>query len=82
MSGDPASLRRAIDAVQADVRQKTGVAGRLLTRREQPDTWMEIYEGITDTAAFERELAAAVLRHEVIGGTAQGTRHVEVFVAA
>ena len=42
-----------------------GVTGRVLVRRDDPRTWMEIYEHVADARLFERELAAGVARHEV-----------------
>lgn len=82
IGGDPRPVRAAIVAVMADVYRVSGVSGRLLQRLDQPDTWMEIYEGVTDPARFERELTAAVLRHGVAQFIAPDGRHVEAFVAA
>ena len=50
-----------------------------LVRRDDPRTWMEIYEHVHDTRAFEAALAAAVLRHGVDAHVPDG-RHVESFV--
>jgi hypothetical protein len=56
--------RAAADALVrglfAEVKRRTGVAGRLLNRRDDPATLMEIYAGVEDAAAFEQTLAAAV----------------------
>lgn len=46
--------------IQAAVHRRTGVAGRVLRRRNDPTTWMEIYENVADSVAFERSLDAAV----------------------
>jgi DNA-binding transcriptional regulator YdaS (Cro superfamily) len=63
--------------------RETGVQGRLLRRSEDATTWMEVYEGVTDCAAFERALAAAVERHDLRQLLAPGTqRHVECFIEA
>jgi hypothetical protein len=44
-------------------------------------TWMEVYEHVADPVMFERELAAAVLRHDIARFVPEGGRHVEAFVA-
>ena len=63
-------------------RSHCGVQGRVLVRRDDPRTWMEIYENVADTAAFELALAAAVQRHEAARFAEGGKRHTEPFVAA
>lgn len=75
---DPArrdELRRAIERVFAVVERETGVRGRWMHRRDEPATFMEVYEGVTDERAFEalleRETAALDL-----------DRHTESFVCA
>jgi len=78
---DPAALA-LVHAVQEDVRGATGVAGRLLRRRDDPATWMEVYEGVADAEAFERALEAALARHAFGSVLAAGAvRHAERFVA-
>lgn len=62
------------------MQDKTGIRGRLLKKRNEPLLWMEIYEGVTDEAGFEWELAEAVtasgLQNYLQAGSA---RHVECF---
>ena len=82
IAGDPQATRAAIDAVMADIARRTGVNGRLLVRRDQPGTWMEIYEDVADAVSFEREIAIVALRHNLSRLIIGGTRHVELFVAA
>ena len=82
IAGDAAAARAAIDAMMADVARATGITGRLLVRRDRKATWMEIYEDVADPAGFEREIADALVRHDVARLLAGGARHVEVFVAA
>jgi hypothetical protein len=55
-----AACERKVRAVFDAVRATTGVAGRFLKKRNEPLLWMEVYEGVTDSAAFEHALAAAV----------------------
>ena len=80
IAGDPRTARTAVDAMMAEVARATGVHGRLLTRRDRPTTWMEIYADVADSAGFEEEIAAAAKRHDVAQHT-RGVRHVEAFVA-
>jgi hypothetical protein len=52
-----------------------GVRGRWLRRRDDPSTYMEVYEGVRDEAAFE-----ALLERE--GARLGVQRKVERFVCA
>jgi len=71
---------RAVADLIAAVEDDTGVAGRVLARRDDASTWMEIYENVGDAAAFERTLATLVRRHDV-ARVSGGLRHVERFAA-
>jgi hypothetical protein len=70
-----AGLRAGIEALLARVEEQTGIRGRWMRRRDDPSTYMEVYEGIADDAAFEALLAreAAVLGLD---------RRVERFICA
>ncbi len=81
IGGDPAPVRAAVNAVLHDVALACAVTGRVLVRRDDPSTWMEIWEPVTDPAGFEDALQAAVARHGLAGLLA-GERHVERFVDA
>ena len=61
------------------VQQVTGVRGRLMHRRDEPDTWMEVYEGIADESQFDRALEAAVAASG-FGKAIGAIRHTERFV--
>jgi hypothetical protein len=77
-----AAVREAVAAMQAALARGTGVHGRLLRRVDGDGTWMEIYEGVTDTERFERELAAASALARVDTLLAPGAaRHVERFTS-
>lgn len=69
------ALRAQIERVFAAVERETGVRGRWMRRRDQPGTYMEVYEDVADAQEFEALLAreAAALGLE---------RHVERFVCA
>jgi len=79
--GDVGSARHAVDAMLADVFLRSGVQGRVLVRRDDPRTWMEIYEHVADTLLFEDELARAVARHGAAEHAEGHARHVEAFMA-
>jgi len=81
VAGDLISARTAVDALRADLFLHAGVTGRLLVRRDDPRTWMEIYEHVADVPLFERELAAGIARHDVTRCAEDGMRHTEPFVA-
>jgi len=81
IAGDPRTARTAVDAMMAEVARATGVHGRLLTRRDRPTTWMEIYADVADAPRFERTIAAAVLRNGLAQHISAGARHIEAFVA-
>jgi Domain of unknown function (DUF4936) len=76
------AVRERVGAILADVRAATGVQGRLLRRRDDSTTWMEVYEPVADAEAFERTLEAALARHRFAALLAPGAaRHTERFVA-
>jgi hypothetical protein len=81
VAADSAAARSTIDALMAEVETRTGVAGRLLARCDDPRTWMEVYEPVVDAAAFARQLAALVRRHRAAAVALDGKRHVERFAA-
>ena len=68
-------LRADVERLFAVVERATGVRGRWMRRRDEPRTYMEVYEDVRDDAAFE----------ELLGREASGLgleRHVERFVCA
>ena len=72
--------RGAVATIQDDVLRQTGVRGRLTHRRDDPATWMEIYEGVSDEQAFDASLAAAVERCGFSSVLAAGSKRVsEIF---
>lgn len=72
--------RAAVGALQRELAEATGSTGRLLRRRDDPTTWMEVYENVPDPAQFEEKLAQLVERHRVSALLAPGSsRRQEVF---
>ena len=49
---------RVLELISA-LKERTGVAGRLLRKRSEPLLWMEVYEHVRDDAKFELELKQA-----------------------
>lgn len=68
-------LRRAIEALFALIESRTGVRGRWMRRRDEPTTFMEVYEGVADEHGFE-----ALLESETAALGLE--RHTESFVCA
>jgi Domain of unknown function (DUF4936) len=78
--GNAQRARAAVEALQRELSQATGIGGRLLRRRDDETTWMEIYESVPDGAGFEVKLAELVERHGVIAWLAPGSsRKQEIF---
>ncbi len=76
-------LRRAIVALFEAIARECGVQGRWLRRRDDPTTYMEVYEGIPDAAQFSARLASEIERLGFGRLLESGsTRHAEAFVAA
>ena len=77
-----ADLARTLHNLQTDVGEQTGIAGRFLRKADDPWTWMEIYENVTDVPAFDAVLEQAIARHGVLRFIDEGgSRHTERFVA-
>lgn len=69
-----------IRALLETVRKATGVRGRLMKKRNEPNLWMEVYENVADESKFEWELAEAVEHLKVQELLLPGTpRHIECF---
>jgi hypothetical protein len=78
-----AAVAPRVHGMQSELARRSGVQGRLMRRRDDACTWMEIYEGIGDLEAFEATLAEAVARHGLEDLPRPGERrHAERFVDA
>ena len=76
----PARARTLVRDIQTELKSRTGIDGRMLRKRDDPTTWMEIYEGVGDAGAFERCLAAAVQATSFAAVLVTGgVRHTECF---
>lgn len=68
-----------VRSMQARLACRSGVAGRLLKKRDEPGLWMEVYEGVVEPARFERLLDQAVDEFD-LAMFLDGTRHSECFL--
>lgn len=81
---DPAQAPLAaarIDALLAALAAHCVTPPRRLQRCDDESTWMEVYEGIADRAAFAAALHAAAAAQDC-AAFIQGERHLECFAAA
>jgi hypothetical protein len=76
----PVQARKLVRHVQSALKNQTGIDGRLLRKRDDPSTWMEIYEGVGDAGKFEQCLAAVLQTTDFAAALAAGSvRHMECF---
>jgi hypothetical protein len=69
------AARSLVDELFKMVKAQFDVHGRWMRRRDDPTTFMEVYEGVGDEAAFD-----ALMERE--GGRIAANRRVERFVSA
>lgn len=80
--GMETDLSRTLCNLQSEIAERTGVAGRVLRKADDPWTWMEIYENVRDVEAFDAALKQALERHGLDRFVEEGGhRHTERFVA-
>lgn len=70
-----AALRAQVEQLFGIIEQATGVRGRWMRRRDDPATYMEVYENVADDRGFE-----ALLAREAAGLGLE--RRVERFICA
>jgi quinol monooxygenase YgiN len=58
-AGRGGALRPHIEKLFDEMQKHSGIRGRWMHRRDDPATYMEVYEGVKDEAAFEAALARA-----------------------
>ena len=72
--------REQVARLQAKLAAAIGVRGRLMTKRGEPNLWMEVYEAVSDATGFEHALDVAVQELQLVQLLATGSlRHVECF---
>jgi hypothetical protein len=70
----------ALRSMMARLACRSGVAGRLLKKRDESGLWMEIYADVVDPARFEALLRQAVDEYDV-EMFIEGKRVTECFLA-
>ncbi len=82
-AGQIGFLQVEIRKLFEEIQRQTGISGRWMRRRDDPLTFMEIYEGVKDDTAFdallERECERLGLQRFLAAGAA---RRREIFIAA
>lgn len=68
-----------VRSMQARLACRSGIAGRLLKKRDEAGLWMEVYEDVTEPARFEHLLQQAVDEFD-LGMFIDGIRHTECFL--
>lgn len=76
VDGNFLPIQQQANLLLAEIQKKTGIKGRLLQRRDDAHTWMEIYEPISDAAAFSTMLQVVVARQPLLAAL---QRHEEWF---
>jgi hypothetical protein len=74
-----ADMRAKVHALFSVVEQQFGIRGRWMRRRDDPATFMEVYEGIQDERAFEALLERV---GATLGAQFNLRRKVERFISA
>ena len=78
--GRESLARERVGRLQAKLAAAIGAHGRLMTKRGEPNLWMEVYEAVSDSARFELALDNAVQELELVQLLAPGSlRHIECF---
>jgi hypothetical protein len=67
-----------VRSMQARLGCRSGMAGRLLKKRDDPGLWMEVYEQVANPEQFERLLNQAVDEFD-LGMFIDGPRKMECF---
>lgn len=70
-------IRQQASSLLAEIEKTSGIKGRLLRRRDDAQTWMEVYEAVADSAALQQALQAALAARPLLAALA---RHEEWFV--
>jgi hypothetical protein len=78
--GASAAAEKRIREMQETLTKRTGIAGRLLKKRGEPQLWMEVYENVAETGGFEQALNHAVEEYGLRLHLQPGSqRHTECF---
>lgn len=64
----------AVRGMQSELLARSGIPGRVLTKRNEPGLWMEVYEGVKDASVFEAELDRLIAATQLERFLAAGSR--------
>lgn len=70
-------IRQQAEMLLAEIEKTTNIKGRLLQRRDDAQTWMEVYEAVADADALQQALQDALTTRPLLAALA---RHEEWFV--
>ncbi|MDC7705646.1 DUF4936 family protein [Vogesella indigofera] len=70
-------IRQQTETLLAEIEKTTGIKGRLLQRRDDTQTWMEVYEAVADADALQQALQRALTTQPLLAAL---SRHEEWFV--
>lgn len=79
VSDDDPDTERVVRSLMARLACRTGVAGQLMRKRDEPRLWMELYAGVSEPDAFEAALRALADAYDV-DMFLSGERRIECFV--
>ncbi len=77
-TGDPGTTA-LVRGIQARLAHRTGIQGQLLKRCDDPLTWMEIYNDVTDLNMLKSQLQQLTEEFD-LSPFLDGDRHFECFV--
>ena len=75
---DDPDTETAVRSMMARLACRSGVAGQLLKKRDEPRLWMEVYRDVADPQGFERLMAQKADEYD-LGMFIDGSRRVEAF---
>ncbi len=79
VTDDDPETERLVRGLMSRLACRTGVAGRLMRKRDEPRLWLELYEGVVAPAAFESAMRELVAAYDV-DMFLSGERRIECFV--
>ncbi len=77
---DDRDTETAVRGMMARLACRSGIAGQLLKKRDEPRLWMEVYADVADPDGFTRLMTQKVDEFD-LGMFIDGTRRVEAFRA-